>query len=448
MGQRHQLFVIAKINDRHRVLAAIHIQWLYGFSTLRQGLHLISIFNAQTNQAGLRRELNRAEKSDWTKDIYDDQGKASSTVFPFIATCLSIGTALNEESTETSNVFLLPIDIAYDGCDNDDGITVLDISDIGRTRYGLAFLSESELSWQYGERPDDDIEFEADVVPGLKLLKPRTYVSSYCKDTDIEGDPREAMITQLGAMPTVNAKALESIWPDAGWQSEYGEDTEVCTAEVLHGKDLWDISMSKVIEEALHSDPKDLSWLQRAEQLPDFLFAVQDILWGDPSLLKLPSGPNLLCRVIRSCNEIDLTLFPDLTLSEILRIVQLASQDRDVPVKTVTLPDINDLTLEKLQKIVSLIRPRELHLGETGELILKDVLELVGKAGVINFTCTALYNRALDQVDYTDYEYGMRPRTPSTDFPCGSSTGFPLSQVTYFWQQYRPSLQHCNDGDR
>lgn len=30
MGQRHQLFVIAKILGRYRGLAAVHHQWLYG----------------------------------------------------------------------------------------------------------------------------------------------------------------------------------------------------------------------------------------------------------------------------------------------------------------------------------------------------------------------------------------------------------------------------------
>lgn len=32
MGQRHQFFAIARINNRYRTLAAVHNQWLYGHS--------------------------------------------------------------------------------------------------------------------------------------------------------------------------------------------------------------------------------------------------------------------------------------------------------------------------------------------------------------------------------------------------------------------------------
>jgi hypothetical protein len=43
MGQRHQLFVIAKIGNRYRGLAAIHHPWLYGATALKR--KSISILN-------------------------------------------------------------------------------------------------------------------------------------------------------------------------------------------------------------------------------------------------------------------------------------------------------------------------------------------------------------------------------------------------------------------
>jgi hypothetical protein len=46
MGQRHQLFAIAKIGGRYRSLAALHHQWLYGFTALKSKysspIHLVS----------------------------------------------------------------------------------------------------------------------------------------------------------------------------------------------------------------------------------------------------------------------------------------------------------------------------------------------------------------------------------------------------------------------
>ena len=44
MGQRHQLFVIAKVKGRYRTLCAIHHQWLYGHTALRRCLGTLKIF--------------------------------------------------------------------------------------------------------------------------------------------------------------------------------------------------------------------------------------------------------------------------------------------------------------------------------------------------------------------------------------------------------------------
>ena len=44
MGQRHQLFVIAKVKARYRTLCAVHHQWLYGQTALRRCLGTLKIF--------------------------------------------------------------------------------------------------------------------------------------------------------------------------------------------------------------------------------------------------------------------------------------------------------------------------------------------------------------------------------------------------------------------
>jgi hypothetical protein len=46
MGQRHQFFAIARINDRYRTLAVIQNQWLYGRSAVRQCLQTMRILSA------------------------------------------------------------------------------------------------------------------------------------------------------------------------------------------------------------------------------------------------------------------------------------------------------------------------------------------------------------------------------------------------------------------
>jgi len=48
MGQRHQLFVIAKVKDRYRTLCAVHHQWLYGRTALRRCLGTLETFQDPT----------------------------------------------------------------------------------------------------------------------------------------------------------------------------------------------------------------------------------------------------------------------------------------------------------------------------------------------------------------------------------------------------------------
>lgn len=57
MGQRHQIYILAKGPDkRYRLVAAAHHQWLYGEIAVRQCLHLIEIFRASGNRRALLRE--------------------------------------------------------------------------------------------------------------------------------------------------------------------------------------------------------------------------------------------------------------------------------------------------------------------------------------------------------------------------------------------------------
>jgi hypothetical protein len=60
MGQRHQFFAIAKVNNRYRTVAVLHNQWLFGYFAVRQCLNAMRILSAPGNLAGIRRELKLA----------------------------------------------------------------------------------------------------------------------------------------------------------------------------------------------------------------------------------------------------------------------------------------------------------------------------------------------------------------------------------------------------
>lgn len=65
MGQRHQLFLIAKVNNRYRTLAALHQQWSYEALAIKRCGSVLKVLKA--NGSALRRDVRKAERLDWVE---------------------------------------------------------------------------------------------------------------------------------------------------------------------------------------------------------------------------------------------------------------------------------------------------------------------------------------------------------------------------------------------
>lgn len=122
MGQRHQLFVIARVNGRYRCLGAILHQWLYGHTALRRCLAILKIFQDAKNRVALSEELKMASAADeglWSKEP-DDDG-VTRVHFPFVMTCLILGASTSVEENYYNGVSVEPFGMAYNEGDNNDG---------------------------------------------------------------------------------------------------------------------------------------------------------------------------------------------------------------------------------------------------------------------------------------------------------------------------------------
>lgn len=122
MGQRHQLFVIARINGRYRQLAAIHHQWLYGHTAIRRCRDTLNIFGNKTNRIPLQQELIAASQKDddfWLA-AHDDRHKNEHVPFPFIMTCLVTGASFNLDGYY-HGVSVEVFYMAYDQGNNNNG---------------------------------------------------------------------------------------------------------------------------------------------------------------------------------------------------------------------------------------------------------------------------------------------------------------------------------------
>lgn len=125
MGQRHQLFIIARISGKYRTLAAVHHQWLYGHTALRRCLDTLKILQNGNNRVPLEEELKMA--SEYGEEVWKTPEAGASwsdklrIQFPFITTCLVLGSSFNAEDGYFHGVHVEPFHMAYDEGDNNNG---------------------------------------------------------------------------------------------------------------------------------------------------------------------------------------------------------------------------------------------------------------------------------------------------------------------------------------
>jgi hypothetical protein len=195
MPLRHQIFVIARVGEHHRCLAVVHHQRLYDIFVLKACLRLVDIFSAKSTRRALESELRLAAEfykgqpaPTKPESQPDYEAHRSSPVrFPFIATCLILGSSLDlwEDPRRHGGrpASLGDEDVGFDQSQNDTGITVLDITDLCNVRYCFTalqhfnkLLSASEYIQHSRAVPiwsvDDSENSELDVKLGRVPLIP------------------------------------------------------------------------------------------------------------------------------------------------------------------------------------------------------------------------------------------------------------------------------------
>ncbi|RDX52980.1 hypothetical protein OH76DRAFT_1553682 [Lentinus brumalis] len=167
MGQRHQVFLLARVRPHgappghpgtRRCIAALHHQWCFGSLPLRAMRRLITLISQPDNATVVRAEVRAIQ------DRYGGPEVDSDTPCPFTANLLLTAWTvdLDLESFYASGGFLLEAWIGcWDGA-NDDGISVLDVTDPEKPAY--CFLTKYEHSGKPGQR---DAPLDAQSYLGL-----------------------------------------------------------------------------------------------------------------------------------------------------------------------------------------------------------------------------------------------------------------------------------------
>jgi len=197
-------------------------------------LALLRIFRAKANRIAIQQELITAECYEaevWKRKKQSDDAKAPDSFgqevapFPFIATCLVLGTSFDVAKGYQARVHPLDHNMKIDGGDNNDGITVLDITTPQETRYCFANLgdgyerSEKTRDWDESDGDDED----RNVIHGRKPLLASSYLLGYYSEEEIQAEKAlRASIQELEAYPLIDDATLRDLWEGNGSMDEKG----------------------------------------------------------------------------------------------------------------------------------------------------------------------------------------------------------------------------------
>ena len=325
MGQRHQLFVIAKVFGRYRTLAALHNQWLYGERPLERCLRLLTILQTESNWMPIIQELYAAREK--PEEFWTDN--AVIQPFPFIATCLTVGSSFKPEVGYSARVHPLGFNTTLDQIDKNDGITVIDISDLDRFRYCFAFPDKREplsasaylsLYFKLGRPPRSDTEN----VQNDKSEDSNRSV--YSKRQSLDEDTLfayEELAEQLEAYELIDASTMESTWPTSAVEHtlEYEETPSEELSDGVQSTSLRDLTVDQFIKHMLENTEVDSSSITQAQQLPSFAPKLISKLVSLAQENELPSSSttaHLLEAAFAGEVTVDLSVFQNLAAEHLV----------------------------------------------------------------------------------------------------------------------------------
>ncbi|KAI4266961.1 MAG: hypothetical protein L6R38_008455 [Xanthoria sp. 2 TBL-2021] len=376
MGQRHQLFVIARIKGRYRQLCAIHHQWLYGHTALRRCRDTLNILGNTTNRIPIQQELIAASKKDDDFWLVGDDDKNGHVPFPFIMTCLIIGSSFNVDGYY-HGVLVERFYMAYDEGDNNNGITVFDISEPDNVRYcfvdfmGMESEREVELHTPLSARTYleayyvlDESNDEAGLLPLLESFEGRNLVTkgalvetwpdgawdhqSPSSDADARSNLDTADPPDLGGLNVTDVPGDRS-----ATMANAGESNE----SVAEGKpkSLRDQAMNRLLDVLLDPSEQDLPGLMaEADHLHDFIPNLRQRLYDQASVLK-PSAANisLLHKALEGATIVDLSPFTALTAGHLSTLVAQLQRGHG-STKVLNLSNMPDLSESDLELILNI----------------------------------------------------------------------------------------------
>lgn len=205
-------YIMANVgpSDSYRRLAVTLVQGnaaspIKGCNLVRTCLRIMTILSDVANQLAVRGELRLAKEfyqrgsnlpraelpepnpwpglSDLEGDSYERAWDRGLREFPFLSTCLLLGTGYDPSTGVSYDVRTEPLGTVYRDDSLEYGMVALDISDLDSIRYGIvgftvSFMAEVNLRDDGDYDPVEDSPPEDDPVPTLEEDRPRVPLSA------------------------------------------------------------------------------------------------------------------------------------------------------------------------------------------------------------------------------------------------------------------------------
>jgi hypothetical protein len=416
MGQRHQIFVIARINGHYQGLAVVHRQWLSGAAALICCLRLLDIFAATENRIPLEQELTDAQHRD--RELWDSTISWTTDLpvpFPFIMTCLVVGSSLDPETAEVSTAHTQPYNMYFNAGDNNDGITIIDITKLDRIRYCFVHFEQSIA----GE-------------PLNTPLPPSVYLWAYQDLSYYNWTEILELVKAFEKWELIDVDTLRDAWPKGSWESPQFDNEKIdlsalpkalqppkriqCTASEQTNNSvtqcsvphLQDMAAAILIESALERpDDLDVSWVDVAKGCPGFLSILKSRLYDNPELVESsPMAVALLATVLEHQSYVDLSPFPNLSPEKVIGTMeQLQCTGRMTSLNLSNNRDITEAVLEKVLTVSPALTC--LYVFNVPKLPLYSVVSALAKtnATLCDLYHSDLFKKALRYTEIEDYSF-------------------------------------------
>ncbi|KAF7899026.1 uncharacterized protein EAF01_008239 [Botrytis porri] len=277
----------------------------------------------------------------------------------------------------------------FDKADNNEGITVLDITDIDKIRYCFVNIhsKSNPRVWEMIKNSG---------VPSMIPLTATEYMGAYGHEQEHFEEAWKEWIHHLSKPGLIDSWALNSVWPRKTWQMRVGAEIALLLDSGQEPINVLPVfsppltlrkaCMEKFLKEIFNCPIRELpAKIKRATLLPDFRLALKSTIFATPTILASSAAARyLFSQILETEKSIDLgpfDLLPD-------HIIEVLKQPRKAGVLRILSlcgnQKINDASLVKL--INDFPSLRSLYLLDTPQIPLATKMKILRDQALREFS--------------------------------------------------------------